>query len=271
MSRKTQKKPDEINVKAFDLASAFDMKPVREILQRDLAAKIINAEPLLAEMAPMKMIGLFEFGSAVFFNMDADEISRARESLMKCAIRPNRIISEDDFTLFFGKSTGTIEGTDRLHVSEFNRDYALLVSTILSRSVSIEYYETQVNNAMAKFEQIVNVLSQQGKMPGNRKDLVKRVGFGLGVEYELAYNLSVFDDPDIIWDGGEKINELYINLKKAFDIEDRIDIIREKLSIISRSSTFIISRLESRRSNMLEWIIIILIISEIILILFGKM
>jgi len=73
-----------------------------------------------------------------------------------------------------------------------------------------------------------------------------------------------------VWDGGKRIEELYTNLKRQFDLDDRIKIIQQKVSIISRSTTFIISRLEARRSQFLEWIIILLILLEIVLFAMGK-
>lgn len=270
--RKTsiRKSPGRITAKAYDIASAFDMKAAREIIEKKIGAKIINSSPLLADAGNSRMFAIFDYGSVVFFNFNDDDIMEIRNRIMITATRPNKIVSEDDFAIFTGKRTGQIESTDWLNIPEFTRDYALIVSAVLSRSVSMEYYESQVNNALANFEEIVNSLSTNGKMHGSRAELTKRVGFGLAVEHELAYNLSIFDDPDIIWEGGEKMNQIYTQMKQAFDIEDRIDIIQQKLSIISRSSMFIISRLEARKSNMLEWIIIILILFEIVLFLLGK-
>jgi hypothetical protein len=70
---------------------------------------------------------------------------------------------------------------------------------------------------------------------------------------------------------GKRIEQLYKDLKREFDLDDRVRIIQQKVSIISRWSQFVISRLEGHRANLLEWIIIVLILSEIVLILFGKM
>jgi uncharacterized Rmd1/YagE family protein len=137
--------------------------------------------------------------------------------------------------------------------------------------VSIEYYEAQVADALAQLEQTISTLARQGKIPRSPRALTRQVGFALSVEHELAYALSVFDDPDVVWDGGPKIESLYRSLKREFDLEDRIRILQQKVSLISRSSTFVISRLEGQRSQVLEWIIIFLIMSEIILVLLGKM
>jgi uncharacterized Rmd1/YagE family protein len=59
-------------------------------------------------------------------------------------------------------------------------------------------------------------------------------------------------------------------LKREFDLEARMKILQQKISIISRFSTFVLSRLEAQRASYLEWIIIILIVGEILLSLIGR-
>jgi uncharacterized Rmd1/YagE family protein len=262
---------DIIFVKAFDIASAYDLKAAREIMERELSAKIVHPNPLLIHIESQKYIAVFDYGSIVFFNTEPKEVRRITEKLKSCAHRLNKTVSEDDFILHIAPRIHRPLGTDELYVKEFNRDIALMVSIVLSRSVSLEYYESMVNNSLARLENTVMALSIDGKLPKKQRDLTKQVGFGLSVEHELAYNLSVLEDPDVLWDGGTKIAQLYKDLKGAFDLEDRIKIIQQKISITSRSSTFLISRLEAQRSNILEWIIIILILSEIILALLNKM
>ena len=94
---------------------------------------------------------------------------------------------------------------------------------------------------------------------------VETCWFALSVEHDLAYDVAILDDPDALWDAGSKVEQLYTGLKREFDLEDRIRIIQQKTSIISRFSTFVLSRLESQRAMYLEWIIILLIVSEILI------
>jgi uncharacterized Rmd1/YagE family protein len=261
---------DRITVRAFDYASSYDVRTARDVLEKEFAGKSLVANPLLVQFEPRRMVVVSDYGAIVFFNFTNHDTKNVIEKLKKCAQRPNTVVSEDEFVLYLAPRQRMPEGTDELHIREFNRDIALLVSIVLSRSVSIEYYEAQVADALAKLEQTISTLSRQGKIPRNPRALTRQVGFALSVEHELAYALSVFDDPEVVWDGGARIEDLYKSLKLEFDLEDRIRILQQKVSLISRSSTFIISRLEGQRAQVLEWIIIILILSEIILALFGR-
>jgi uncharacterized Rmd1/YagE family protein len=263
-------KQDEIFVKALDVASAYDLHSVRKVLEDDLKGTVLEHTPLLVQLAPRKIVAVFDYGSIVFFNIEPGERGSLVERLMPFTQRPNKTVSEDDFTLHVGMLPKDPEGTDELTVKELTRDIALLVGAVLSRSVSVEYYEKLVEDALAQLEGPIASLQTMGTIPHRQRELTKKVGFALAVEHELAYTLSAFDDPAIVWDGGKRIEELYRGLKRQFDLEDRINIIEQKVSLISRSSMFIIARLEGQRSMILEWIIILLIAVEILIVIFER-
>ncbi|MFZ4619295.1 MAG: RMD1 family protein [Bacteroidota bacterium] len=266
-----QSEPEKIIVKAYDVASSYDLKAAREILVNNFAGKVLNMNPLLVQIGNHKMIGMFDYGSIVFFNHFQAEITETLDTLRGCAFRPNRRFSEDEYVLSITSRLQMPEGTEELFIKEFNKDIAMVVSVVLSRSVSLEYYESLISDTFGQLEDSVSTLAREGRIQKNERTLTKEVGLAISVEQELAYNLSAFDEPEIVWSGGKRIDELYKKLKREFDLDDRIRAIQQKVSIISRSSTFVISRLEAQRAQILEWIIIILIISEIILALLGKM
>ena len=258
-----------IRVSAIDVASSFDLREARSILERD-GGRMLEANPLLVQFDLRHMIAVFDYGAVVFFNYDRGECGMLLDRLKPAAVRENKSKSEDEYVLHTGPRLRKPEGTDELYVREFNRDIALVVGIVLSRSVSLEYYEKLVASALAQMEQTVNALASEGWLPRRVRESTKQVGFTLAVDLELAYNVAVLEDPDVIWNGGSRIGELYTALKREFDLEDRIKIIQQKISIIARSSTFILSRLEAQRASLLEWIIILLILSEIVLALVGR-
>lgn len=268
---RTDSRSEKIVVKAYDVASSYDLKMAREILVKNFGGKILNTNPLLAQVGFHKMVAVSDYGSIVFFNHTQAEITETLDTLRVCALRLNRKMSEDDFILNLTAEQKMPDGTEELSIKEFNREIALVIGVVLCRSVSLEYYESLVSDTFAQLEESVASLASTGKMHKDEKTLTKQVGLAISVEQELAYNLSAFDEPDIVWGGSKKIDELYVRLKREFDLDDRIRAIQQKVSIISRSSTFVISRLEAKRSRMLEWIIILLIAAEIILVLLGKM
>lgn len=262
---------ERIVVKAFDVASAYDLKQARDILVNNFQGKVLSLNPLVAETGVRRMVALFDYGSIVFFNHSPAQITETLDTLRGCAQRLNRRASEDDYVLNITSQTRTPVGTEELHIRTFDLDIALVVGVVLSRSVSLEYYESLISDTFARLEESIAALASQGRIQKDERTLTKEVGLAISVEQELAYNLAAFDDPDIVWSGGKPVEELYRSLKREFDLDDRVRAIQQKVSIISRSSTFVISRLEAQRSRMLEWIIILLITAEIALALMGKL
>jgi uncharacterized Rmd1/YagE family protein len=262
---------DSIVARAFDSAASYDLRAAREPLVKRLNAKTLATNPLTLQCGPRKILVFFDYGSAVFFNFESQECDAILSFAAPFSQRPNKRVSTDSFTLYLTPRVRRPDGTEELTVREFNRDTAMLVAVVLSRSVALEYYEGLVAGTLAKMEQTIGALAGQGRIPRGETPLAKQVGLALLIEHELAYDLSVFDDPDIVWDGGKRMEQLYRDLKREFDLDDRIKVIQHKVSLISRWSTFVISRLEGHRARLLEWIIIILILSEILLVLFGKM
>jgi uncharacterized Rmd1/YagE family protein len=263
-------KLERIVVKAYDYASAYDLRVAREKLEKPLDGRVVTPDPLQVQFDLHKVVMVFKFGSVVFFNVDPTEIQHIMEQLKICAHRENKHISEDDFVLYLSSQEKRPEGTEEWYIEKFSRDIALVVGIVLARSVSLEYYERLVDEALAQFEQTIDKLALKGWIPHRHRDAAKHIGFALAVEHELAYDVAIFDDPEVVWDGGANMGQLYYGLKREFELEQRIKVIQQKVSIISRFSTFVLSRLEAQRSAYLEWIIIILIFSEILLALLAK-
>lgn len=256
---------ERIAVKAFDYASAFDLRVAREMLEKDFGGKTLAPDPLMVQFDQHTMVVLFKYGSIVFFDCDPSRLRAVMDGVKRCASRENKFVSEDDFLLYLAPQQKRPEGTDEWYVKELSRDIALVVAIVLSRSVSLEYYEKLVADALAQFEQTIAALATKGWIPHRRRDAAKHVGFALSVEHELAHDVAVFDDPDIVWDGGKRMEQLYVSLKREFDLEARVKVLQQKISIIARFSTFVLSRLEAQRASYLEWIIILLILGEIII------
>lgn len=262
---------ERIFVRAFDVASLYDLRAARDRLSGELHGRVVMANPLVVEIRSRKLLAVFEYGTVVFFNFELLECESLIASLKPCAHRPNKEMGKDEFTLSLAGRGKRPEGTDELTIKEFNRDTYLVVAIVLSRSVALEYYERLVGQSLAALEQTMAALARQGKIRRTETDLARQVGEALLIEHELVYYVEVFDDPDIVWDVGAGIDQLYRELKREFDLDDRAKAIQQKVSLISRWSTFVISRLEAHRSRVLEWIIIVLIFSEIVLVLLGAM
>lgn len=255
-----------IPILAYDVATSFNLKT----LQVDAAAwgSVVARDPVIVQFADDRYIAVFDYGSVVFFNFDQEAARHWLGKLTPYASRMGREEFTDDFTLHVGKEDGGLS-TEELEVPEFTLDVVKLVAVVLSRSVSLEYFESLVDRSLGQLEDSIEQLARTGRLKDTRKSLTMRVGVALNIQHELAYNLGLLDDPDIVWEGGHRMEKLYAHLSQTFDIRERAQAMQRKLDIIAKSSEFIILRLQERVLTWQEYAIIALFVIDIVLIYWG--
>lgn len=253
-----------VSVLAYDIATSFDLANLRP--QAEAWGKLVERNPLILELEGDKYLVVFEYGSVVFFNFSEDEVRGWLLRLKPYAVRANRREFTDNFTLYIGDKRKRSPTTEELSVRQFMLDTVKLVAIVLSRSVGLEYYEDLIDRNLAKLEEAVEMLSREGRFVARRKALVRQVGLALAIHHELAYNLQLLDEPDVVWERGEEVHKLYEHLSAQFSINKRAQAVERKLDIIARSSEFIIERLQERTANLLEWGIIALFVIDLVLI-----
>ncbi len=85
----------------------------------------------------------------------------------------------------------------------------------------------------------------------------------------ITENLYIFDSAPSTWDD-ESLDKIDIELKKTFDLQSRYRSIHEELQIIKESLDLFKDIMHHRKSNALEWIIIVLIMVEVVNLFVSK-
>lgn len=252
-----------IPIVAYDVATSFDLPALAT--PAALWGAILSKDPLILHFSDKRYIVVFEYGSVVFFNFTTAEMRDWLTRLQPYAARMNRREFTDNFMLHVGAQEGETS-KEELGVTEFNLDIVKLVAIVLSRSVSLEYYEDKLDRSLERLEDAVEQLSRTGKLVGDRQNLSRQVGVALNIQHELAYNLELLDDPDVVWESGRVIEKLYEQLTLTFDIRQRVQVLERKMAIVSKSGEFIIQRLHDRTMVRQEYAIIGLFILDLVLI-----
>lgn len=252
-----------IPVLAYDIATSFNLK----LLQSTAAewGEVVARDPVIVAFPDNRYIAIFDYGSVIFFNFDSTTAQNWFSKLAPFASRMGREVYSDNFTLHVGKSDGE-PTTEEFSVPEYTLDVVKLVAVVLSRSVSLEYFEFLVDRSLAQLEDTIEQLAKTGRLTGRRKMHIQQAGVALNIQHELAYNVGLMDEPDIVWEGGQRIEKLYTHLSLTFDIVERVQTMQRKLEIISRSTEFIIHRIQDKTLIWQEYAIIALFIIDVLLI-----
>jgi uncharacterized Rmd1/YagE family protein len=79
----------------------------------------------------------------------------------------------------------------------------------------------------------------------------------------------LLDKPEVTWDN-QAASDLYAELGKIFELDDRREIVHHKTQILMDITEVFSGLAHAKRGTKLEWAIIILIMIEIVLSLIGK-
>lgn len=97
-----------------------------------------------------------------------------------------------------------------------------------------------------------------------RNDLFKLVAQNNAVLIAVLSKLSLLERSDTAWKMPAYV-AVWEGLRDEFEIDDRFDNLKYKLALIQDNTKFFLEIMHNQKSNMLEWIIIVLISAECVL------
>jgi uncharacterized Rmd1/YagE family protein len=210
---------------------------------------------------------LFSFGSAVFVNCAEHEIRDVIAYIEP--LQPGLKIStqlfqwNDEYTLTIDSSEKPHCDTEVITITEANEDTALILATVLAKSVALERIEATLETVLDSSEKRIEAL-EKGKLQGADTSLAKDAGAVLRLEHESIHYLGLLDKPEITWTD-EDADALYMQLARQFELRERFAGVRHRIEVLKDLGSTFANLAHAQRSARLEWIIIGLIALEVIL------
>jgi uncharacterized Rmd1/YagE family protein len=143
-----------------------------------------------------------------------------------------------------------------------------VVADVLGKSVILAYYETKVSRSFDRIEPFAQSLERKGSGTRQGKALLRMLGGALLSEERMVGRVEVGDKPEILWSRPD-LEGLYARLEKEFEIRERHQVLVRKLELISRTAQTVLELLQNNRTLRVEWYIVILIVVEILVTLYG--
>lgn len=169
----------------------------------------------------------------------------------------------DDYELHIDNSNEMILTDNYALINDFEIFYPELISTVIAKSVALEKTEEQLGKILDVLENMI-ILLERGKLRVSDKSLAKTTARIVKHEYNTIAYIMILDRPDITWENSHAA-EFYDNMSKFFELNDRYEIIRKKTEILYHIMSGFSSISHSLRGFFLEWIVIILIVFEVII------
>jgi len=212
-------------------------------------------------------IVLFRYGSIVTFHINAsfftDFVTNIQPYVMNNL--PNRT---ETFHLQLKPEmtqTAHVISGDSAMIQSLTMDSVNVISTVLGQTVALDRYTQTVDDLMSKFAEINETVLQTGSFTQlQRKSLFKLIAQNNALSLDMLQKVGLFDKSDIAWKmlQYERIDS---ELRQEFEMDVRFQRVRLKLEMIQNKAKFFLEVMQSQKSHTLEWIIVVLITFECVL------
>lgn len=231
-------------------------------LERD---DLVSDNPVAFEEGEGGFVVVFRFGVVVMFGLSPLEEERVLASLAALSGRP-RERREEETSVILAQSDRDdhIPAGGPIHVKSFSPERALVIADGLAKSVALASDEREVAEALDNLEPFARQLAETGKVPGERREMLKKIGGALQVRQRVVGRVAVEEKPDVLWDRPD-LERLYARVEDEFELKERAGALKSKLEVIGETATALTDLLDTERSLRLEMAIVALIVFEIMI------
>lgn len=138
----------------------------------------------------------------------------------------------------------------------------------LAQSVKLAIFEKLVERRIESSRHAPVSLAKFGRITMSRTSLARMMGELIIDRNSINLHTDILDTPEFFWENSD-LEPLYRLIAQDLELSARVGVLNKRLDIVKDLYEMIGNELENRHSAHLEWIIIILIFIEII-IMFAK-
>ncbi|KAL2549478.1 hypothetical protein Fot_11008 [Forsythia ovata] len=209
---------------------------------------------------------VFQYGSIVLFNVRDHEVDGYLKIVERHASGLLPEMRKDEYEVREKPTLNTWMqgGLDYIMLQYLNTDGIRTIGSVLGQSIALDYYVRQVDGMVAEFTDINRGMEKTGTFTMERKKLFQLVGKANSNLADVILKLGLFERSDIAWKDA-KYAQIWEYLRDEFELTQRFASLDFKLKFVEHNIRFLQEILQNRKSDFLEWLIIILIGAEILL------
>ncbi|KAI8927394.1 hypothetical protein BC831DRAFT_434903 [Entophlyctis helioformis] len=137
----------------------------------------------------------------------------------------------------------------------------ITISHAVAQSVKLTLFEGLIEETIESTKHVPQIMAEQGKIHMSRQAINKKIGqlFIMRINVNLVSN--VLDTPEIFW-SEPALEPLYMAIRGYLEISQRVELLNQRVAVISDLLDMLKEHLNSSHGEQLEWIVIILIASH---------
>ena len=212
----------------------------------------------------MRYMVVFKFGSVVFYNVGAQEREECLELTRNFVESPLAYPMKEDYLVKVSPRLdewAKLE-SDHIVLKRLDVNNISVISAVLAQTVALEHYEHKVDAMLEIFSKLNKSTELTGDLNISKKRLFSLVAENNNTLTELITRLGLLGRSDTAWQYAQ-YNIVWEGLRQDSELEDRFQDLDYKLNLIQTQVKFYLKILQNRKSDFLEWTIIVLIALEI--------
>lgn len=251
-------------LRCYTVTRAFQMKTLIASYPKEMVTRMPRGA-FNVTIDQGKSLCWFPFGSVVCCNLSQDE---ERDHLLRADISVEGVNGlakpdvNDDFKIIVDPSDDGVS-FNVVTIREWNNQIIQLVSLLLAQSCALEIIENEVNALVIESEMMTNKLQKGSQLIYSRRKLLTFMAQALEAQHRIVNRLRLFHEPEQTWED-ESYHTLYLDLFENFEIEQRVDNVQKLIKLTESVSQLQLEMFNTRRAELLEWIIILLITFEVL-------
>ncbi|KAH7677838.1 hypothetical protein IHE45_07G109100 [Dioscorea alata] len=266
-----------IDLKSLQAQNAFNVIPptsraTNYVVLRfyDIKAEPHGLEAGFGNESYCHYMVVFQYGSVVLFNVSDHEADGYLKIVEKHASGLLPEMRKDDYAVVEKPSLETWMqgGLDYIMLKNLSIDGIRTIGSVLGQSIALDYYIRQVDGMVAEFTDINRGMEKTGTFTMQRKKLFQLVGKANSNLADVILKLGVFERSDIAWKNANYA-QIWEYLRDEYELTQRFGSLDFKLKFVEHNIRFLQEILQNRKSDFLEWLIIILISVEILISVFN--
>ncbi|MBI4133760.1 RMD1 family protein [Candidatus Uhrbacteria bacterium] len=256
-----------IPIVAHYIAKSIDLNQFAQRVPYPLAIKTRNH--YLFNVDKEQWLLVYSFGVIVLMNLKGEFLKKLlTKKVRRCCVEmfEDRYVEE-----YAAIEDPSLEkdavGYDAVKVPSLTLERLEVIAEIMAQSVAIDVFDAQVDALLHSFSAFTTELERRGRVAINTSKILKLIGKDYSILESVIVRLSLLDKPEILWED-PRLETLFLSLRSMFELEDRFTNLDYKLRFIQSNSQLMLETLRSRREELLEVTIVVLIAVEIFLIVY---
>ncbi|KAJ1698311.1 hypothetical protein LUZ63_006823 [Rhynchospora breviuscula] len=262
-----------IDLKSLQVENACDVIPPSSRSLNYIALRYSDFPPEIMDIGfkehrdhrySYRYVVVFQYGSAVLFNIADHEAEQYLDIVRKHASGLLSEMRKDDYAVVEKPylPTWMQGGLDYIVLKSLDIDGIRIIGSVLGQSIALDHYIRQVDDMVEEFTDINRVMEKTGNFDMKRKKLFQLVGKANSNLADVIIRLGLFDRSEIAWKNANYAQILEY-LREEYELNQRFGSLDFKLKFVEHNIHFLQEVLQNRRSDLLEWGVIILLTIEI--------